>query len=77
MLTNLFNGVLLASHLSNYCNIIYVLRQTKLQAVRECECRFGHQVHLEAFRQQGPVATTHARVPQALNQRNVLLELLN
>lgn len=54
-----------------------MLKQAKLQAVGECKVGFGHNVDVQVFGQQGPVSVAHARVPQALNQGDVQLELLN
>ena len=57
-LCDLFDGELLASHLSNFSNGVDVCVQPHLETLVERECWFGLNVHTQLLTQFLPVPAT-------------------
>ena len=67
----LFNGILLASHLSHLGDNSYMILQLHLKALGKGEVGLGSDWEAQVIGQLLPVAVPHARVPQALDQWDV------
>lgn len=73
----LLDGILFASHLCNFANGLDVILQIHFQTSSKGEVSLGFDADIDALRQHLPVPVPHARVPQALDQRDIGLEIID
>lgn len=74
--THLLNSILLASHLSHLADALNMILKVHLEAAGKCQVGLGPDIDVDLIGQYLPVPVPHTRVAQALDQRDVWLELL-
>ena len=71
----LFNRIFFASNLCYFGDLVYVLIQFHLQALAKCQWSLWHNSKAQLLGEKIPMATSHTRVTQTLDEWNEWTEV--